>query len=71
MTAESSESRIFILCEKKHCCKHSPFLGLFAVTRGRRLTPTYIWREQAKTYAHIYIMYVSFWELIIAFPNGG
>jgi len=27
----------------------SPFLGLFAITRGRRLAPTYIWREQAKT----------------------
>jgi len=20
---------------------------------------------------HIYVMYVNFWELIIAFPNGG
>ena len=33
------------------------------------LTPTYMWREQAK--AHIYVIYVNFWEIIIAFPNGG
>jgi len=22
-------------------------------------------------HAHIYVMFVNFWELIIAFPNGG
>jgi len=38
---------------------------------ARRLTPTYMWREQAKTLARIYVTYVSFWELIIAFPNSG
>jgi len=38
---------------------------------ARRLTPTYMWREQAKTYTHIYVRYVSFRKLIIAFPNGG
>ena len=36
-----------------------------------RLTPTYIWSKHAKTKAHIYAMYVNFWELIMAFPNGG
>jgi len=28
-------------------------------------------REQANTKAHVYVIYVNFWELIIAFPNGG
>jgi len=37
-------------------------------------TPAYthnMWRDQVKTYTHIYATYVSFWELIIAYPNGG
>jgi len=37
-------------------------------------TPAYthnMWGEQVKTYTHIYVRYVSFWELIIAYPNGG
>jgi len=38
-----------------------------------RLTPTYMWREHAKTKAQIYVpvTYVNFVEIIIAFPNGG
>jgi len=28
MTADSSTSRSFIRCEKKHCCQRSAFLGL-------------------------------------------
>ena len=36
-----------------------------------RLTPTCIWGKHAKIKGHIYAIYVSFWELIIAFPNGG
>jgi len=34
-------------------------------------TPTYMWRKHAKSKAHIYVMLVNFWEIIIAFPNGG
>jgi len=30
-----------------------------------------MWREQVKTYTHIYVAYVSFWELIIRYRNGG
>jgi len=30
-----------------------------------------MWREQEKTFTHIYVTYVGFWELIIAYPNGG
>jgi len=29
-----------------------------------------MWREHAKAKAHIYAIYVNFWEIIIAFPNG-
>jgi len=36
-----------------------------------RLTTTSLWREHAKTKAHIYLIYVNVWEIIIAFPNGG
>jgi len=36
-----------------------------------RLTPTYVWRGHPKTKAHVYVIYVNFWEIIIAFPNGG
>ena len=43
---------------------NSPWTGC-----ARRLTP--MWREQAKTYTHIYVTEVSFWELIIVYPNGG
>jgi len=32
---------------------------------------SHMWRKHAKTKAHIYAMYVNFWELIVAFPNGG
>jgi len=37
-------------------------------------TPAYthnMWSEQVKTYTHIYVTYVSFLELIIAYPNDG
>ena len=36
-----------------------------------RLTPTYVWREHAKTKAHTYVIHVNFGEIIIASPNGG
>jgi len=29
-----------------------------------------MWRGHAKAKAHIYIIYVNFWEVIIAFPKG-
>jgi len=29
------------------------------------------WPPYHPSYAHIYVMYVNVWELIIAFPNGG
>jgi len=49
---------------KNECERHShPITSMF--------TPISMWREQAKTYTHIYVTYVSFWELIIAYPNGG
>jgi len=35
-----------------------------------KLTPTYMWHEHAKAKAHIYVIYVNFWEIMIAFPNG-
>jgi len=36
-----------------------------------RIATACMWREQAKAKAHIYVIYVNFWKLIIAFPNGG
>jgi len=30
-----------------------------------------MWHEHAKAKAHVYVIYVNFWEIIIAFPNGG
>jgi len=30
-----------------------------------------MWHEHEKAKAHIYEIYVNFWEIIIAFPNSG
>ena len=56
----------------------APFLPGVLPGRGARgalppalLTPTYMWREHAKAKAHIHAIYGNFWEIIIAFPNGG
>ena len=57
--------RVFFVTTSRWMCD-SPGTGC-----AWRLTPTYMWRGHAKAKAHIYVIYVNFWEIIVAFPNGG